>query len=80
MRTLVSATSLVLAVSPWILPLIAVAAKLSHKQARDARRGAFGQNRSGDRGNARTDGSARNQQAVDDCIEANHAGGKWPPQ
>jgi len=80
MRTLIGTTSHLLAVSPWILPLIAMAAKLTHEQTRNAGRGGFGQNHSGDRGNARIDGRARNQQAVDDCIEAKHADGKWPPQ
>jgi hypothetical protein len=80
MRTLIGATSLVLAVSPWILPSIAAAAKLTHEEARNACRSEFGQNRSGDRGNARTEGRSRNQQAVHDCIEAKLAGRKWPPQ
>ena len=80
MPTLIGATSLVLAVSPWILPSIAAAAKLTHEEARNACRSEFGQNRSGDRGNARTEGRSRNQQAVHDCIEAKLAGRKWPPQ
>jgi hypothetical protein len=80
MRTLIGATSLMLALSPWILPSIAAAAKLSHEEARNACRGEFGQNRSGDRGNARTDGQARNQQTLHACIEAKLAGKQWPPQ
>lgn len=76
MRTLIGATSLVLAVSPWILPSIAAAAKLTHEEARNACRSEFGQNRSGDRGN---EGRSRNQQAVHDCIEAKLADRKWPP-
>jgi hypothetical protein len=80
MRTLISAASLVLAVSPWILPSIAAAAKLTHEEARNACRSEFGQNRSGDRGNARTGGQARNQQNLHACIEAKLAGKKWPPQ
>jgi hypothetical protein len=80
MRTLISAASLVLAVSPWILPSIAAAAKVTHEEARNACRSEFGQNRSGDRGNARTGGQARNQQNLHACIEAKLAGKKWPPQ
>lgn len=80
MRTFISAASTVLAVSPWILPAIAAAAKLTHEEARNACRGEFPQNRSGDRGNARTDGQTRNQQTLHACIEAKLAGKKWPPQ
>ena len=80
MRTFIGATSLVLALSPWILPSIAAAAKLTHEAARNACRSEFGQNRSGDRGNARTDGRSRNQQTLHECIEAKLAGRKWPPQ
>jgi hypothetical protein len=80
MRTLIAATSLVLALSPWILPSIAAAAKLTHEEARNACRSEFPQNRSGDRGNARTGGQARNQQTLHGCIEAKLAGRKWPPQ
>jgi hypothetical protein len=80
MRTLIGATSLLLALSPWILPSIAAAARLTHEEARNACRSEFGQNRSGDRGNARTEGRSRNQQTLHDCIEAKLAGRKWPPQ
>jgi hypothetical protein len=82
MRTFIGATTLVLlGVSPWILPSIAVAAaKLTHEEARNACRSEAGQNRSGDRGNARTDGRARNQQALHACIEAKLAGRRWPWQ
>ena len=77
MRTLLGAAVL-LAVSPWILPSIAAAAKLTHEEARNACRSEFGQNRSGDRGNARTEGRSRNQQQVHDCIAAKLAGKPWP--
>jgi hypothetical protein len=80
MRTLIGAASLVLALSPWILPSIAAAAKLTHEEARNACRGESPENRSGDRGNARTGGQARNQQALHTRIEAKLAGRKWPPQ
>jgi hypothetical protein len=79
MRTLMGAASLVvLGLSPWILPSIAVAAKITHEEARNACRSEFGQNRSGDRGNARTDGRSRNQRALRECIQAKLAGKKWP--
>ena len=82
MRTFISATTLLLlCLSPGVLPAIAVAAaKLTHEEARNACRSEFGQNRSGDRGNARTEGRSRNQQAVHECIEAKLGGRKWPPQ
>ena len=80
MRTFVDATSLVLALSPWILPSIAAAAKLTHEAARNACGGEFGQNRSGDRGNTRTAGEARNPQTLHGWIEAKLAGKTWRPQ
>lgn len=80
MRTLIGATSILLALSPWILPSIAAAAKLTHEDARNACRSDLPQNRPGDRGNARTEGRARNQQTLHDCIEASLSGRKWPPQ
>jgi hypothetical protein len=78
MRTFIGAVSLGLALSPWILPSLAAAAKLTHEEARNACRGAFPQNRSGDRGNARSDGRPRNQQTLRGCIEAKLAGKTWP--
>jgi len=82
MRTFISATTLLLlCLSPWVLPSIAVAAaQLTHEQARNACRSEFGQNRSGDRGNARSEGRSRNAWAVHDCIEAKLGGRKWPLQ
>jgi hypothetical protein len=79
MRTFIGATSLGLALSPWILPSIAVAAKLTRAEARNACRGAFAHSRPGDDGNA-TGGQARNQQTLPGCIEAKLAGKTWPPQ
>jgi hypothetical protein len=79
MRTFIGPATLAwLALSPWILPSIAAAAKLTHEEARNACRSEFGQNRSGDRGNARTEGSSRNQQQVRECIAAKLAGKPWP--
>jgi hypothetical protein len=79
MRTFIApATFVLLALSPWMLPSIAAAAKLTHEEARNACRSEFGQNRSGDRGNARTEGRSRNQQQVHDCIAAKLAGKPWP--
>jgi hypothetical protein len=80
MRTFITAASLLPALSPWILPAIAAAAKLTHEGARNACRGEFPQNRSGDRGNARTDGQARNQQSRHASIAAKLAGKPGPPQ
>ena len=80
MRAFIGATPLVLALSPWILPSIAAAAKLAHAEARNDCGSAFPQNRSGDRGNARTGGQARNQQTLQACIEAKLAGEEWPPR
>jgi hypothetical protein len=82
MRTFIGATTLVLlGLSPWILPSIAIAAaKMTHEEARNACRSEVGQNRSGDRGNARTDGQPRNQKALHACIEAKLAGQKRPGQ
>jgi hypothetical protein len=80
MRTLITASLLVLAVSPWILPSIAAAARLTREEARNGCRGEFGRNRSGDRGDARTGGRSRNRQALRACIEAKLAGRKRPPQ
>ena len=78
MRSLIGAASLALALSPSVLPSIAAGAKLTHEEARNACRSEFGQNRSGDRGNARTGGQARNQQALHACIETKLGGKKWP--
>jgi hypothetical protein len=81
MRTFIGAGTLVLlGLSPWILPSIAAAAKLTHEEARNACRSEVGQNRSGDRGNARADGRPRNQQALHACIEAKLGGRKGPGQ
>ena len=80
MRALIGATSLVmLGLSPWIIPSIAAAAaKVTHDEARYACRSELGESRSGDRSNARTDGRARNQQALYECSEAKLAGKKLP--
>jgi hypothetical protein len=47
-----SASIAVLGLSPWIIPLIAVAAKLTYDQTRDAHRGEFPPKRSGQEGDA----------------------------
>jgi hypothetical protein len=78
MSALTGATSLVmLGLSPWIIPSIAAAAKVTHDEALDACRSELGENRSGDRANARSDGRARSQQALYECSEAKLAGKKW---
>jgi hypothetical protein len=73
-----AASIVLLGLSPWIIPSIAVAAKLSHEEARNACRSDFPQNRSGDKGNARTGGEPRNKQNLHACIEAKLAGKPWP--
>jgi hypothetical protein len=79
MRALIGVTSLVmLGLSPWIIPSIAAAAKVTHDEARDACRSELGENRSGDRANARADGRAPGQQALYECSEAKLAGKKLP--
>jgi hypothetical protein len=67
-----------LGLSPWIIPSIAAAARMTHDEARDACRSELGENRSGDRGNARIDRPARDQEALYECSEAKLAGKKWP--
>jgi hypothetical protein len=47
------ASTAVLGLSPWVIPLIAVAAKLTYEQARNAIRGEVAQNRPGDEENGR---------------------------
>jgi hypothetical protein len=75
MRALVmEATTSMVGLSPWIIPSIAVAAKLTHEQARNACRSETPQNRSGDKGNATTGGQPRNQQVLQECIKAKMAG------
>ena len=79
MRALIGVTPLgMLGLSPWIIPLIAAAAKMTHDEARNSCRGELGQNPSGDRGNARSDGRARNQQTPQERVEAKLAGRKGP--
>jgi hypothetical protein len=70
-----AASIVLLGLSPWIIPSIAVAAKLSHEAARNACRSEFPQNRSGDKGNAH--GEPRNKQNLHACIEAKLAGKPW---
>ncbi len=77
MHTLISVASLMLSVSPWILPSIAAATRLAH-EAPNACRGEFGQNRSGERGDARTEGRSRNRQAPHARIAAKLAGRNRP--
>jgi hypothetical protein len=76
MRTFVGAAALVLlGLSPWILPSIAVAAaKMTREEARGACRGELAQDRAGERGHGHGDGRAQ------DCIDAKLADWKWPWQ
>lgn len=82
MRTFIGATTLVLlGLSPWILPSIAVAAlKMTREEARSACRGELAQNRAGERGDAHGDGRSRHWQAMQDCIDAKLSDRKWPWQ
>jgi hypothetical protein len=82
MRTFIGATTLVLlGLSPWILPSIAVAAaKMTREEARSACRSALAQGGLDERGHAHGDGRARHWQAMQDCIDAKLSGWKWPWQ
>jgi hypothetical protein len=80
MRTFVGATTLVLlGLSPWILPSIAVAAaKMTRDEARSDCRGEFVQGRLADRDDARGDRRGRHWQAMQSCIDAKLSDWKWP--
>ncbi len=71
MRTVIPAATLVLlGVSPWILPVLAVAAaNMTRDESRSACRGAFAEGRLPDRANPRGDRRARHWQAMQDCID-----------
>jgi hypothetical protein len=69
-----AASTVVLGLSPWIIPLIAVAAKLTYDQARDTFRSESSQNRSSREGNAGREGGARHQEVPQDYIKARMAG------
>ena len=82
MRTFIGAVTLVLlAVSPWILPSIAVAAaKMTRDEAGSACRGEFVQGRLGEAEHGHGDGRARQRQAMQECIDAKLSSRKWPWQ
>lgn len=76
MRALFTGTaSSIMMISLCIGPSVA-ASKLTHEQARNECRSEFPQNRSGDKGNARTGGAPRNQQNLHECIKAKLEGRK----
>jgi hypothetical protein len=60
----------VMGFSPWLIPSIALAAKMTPEQVRNACRSEMPQNRSGDKGNARRGGQPRNQEVLQECIKA----------
>jgi hypothetical protein len=69
-----TASIAVLGLSPWIIPLIAVAAKLTYDQTRSTIRGELPQQRPSDGENAgRKDGPC-GQEAPHGCMGANTAG------
>jgi hypothetical protein len=80
MRTFVGAAALVLlGLSPWILPSIAVAAaKMTRDEARSDCRGEFVQGRLDDGENVHGDRRARHWQAMQNCIDAKLSDWKWP--
>ena len=82
MRTFIGAATLVLlGLSPWILPSIAVAAaNMTRDEARSACRGELVQGRLGDGETTHGDRFARRRQAMQDCIDARLSSRKWPWQ
>ena len=81
MRTFIGAATIVLlGLSPWILPSIAVAAaKMTRDEARSACRGDLVQGRLGD-GESHGDRLVRRRQAMQDCIDAKLSSRRWPWQ
>jgi hypothetical protein len=71
---IIAAGTLIMAVSPWLIPSVASAAKMTREQARNACRSENPQNRSGDKGNARRMGNPSNQVKLHQCIEEKMAG------
>jgi hypothetical protein len=71
-----AASTVVLGFSPWLIPLIAVAAKLTHDKARRL----FGTEipRSGDRGRRRREPRPRNQPVMHERIKARLEATIWP--
>jgi len=68
-----AAARVVLGLSPWILPVIAVAAKLTYDHARSALRGECAPSRPDGKGNAGREGRP-DQENLPDCITAKLAG------
>jgi hypothetical protein len=68
------ASIVVLGLSPWVIPLIAVAAKLTYEQTRNACRGETPRNRSGEKGDARTEDRPRGHEARQGGVKASLAG------
>jgi len=82
MRTFIgSATLVLLAVSPWILPSLAVAAaQMTREEARDACRDELVQGRLADGEYVHGDVRARQRQVIQGCIDAKLSSRKWPWQ
>ena len=77
MSTFNGASSVLLALSPWILASIAAAAKPMHDEACNAGRSELTQSRPGDGGNVGTDGGAANPPTPHKRIRAKLAGRLW---
>ena len=79
MRTFIGAATIVLlAVSPWILPSLAVAAaKMTRDEAHNACRDELVQGPLADGENVHGDVRARHRQAMQGCIDAKLSSRKW---
>jgi hypothetical protein len=71
-----AASLAVLALSPWLIPLIAVTAKLTYAQTRSAFRSEFPRGRPDTNENGRLEGRPRNQEAPHERIKAQRDGRK----
>jgi hypothetical protein len=69
-----TASIAVLGLSPWIIPLIAVAAKLTYDQTRNAIRGELPPKRPSDDENVGREDGPLGRQAPHGCIKAHMAG------
>lgn len=69
-----TASSVVLGLSPWIIPLIAVAAKLTYDQTRNVHQGESPQGRPTHKGDAGQEHRPRHQDAPNEHVETKMAG------
>ncbi|HEY4746717.1 MAG TPA: hypothetical protein VIH38_04100 [Steroidobacteraceae bacterium] len=65
-----AASAAVLSLSPWIIPVIAVAVKLTYDQTRGTLRSKFIRNRPSAGQHAAGEDRSRAQEALHDCIKA----------